>query len=136
VEARETLLLGNGYRFGCRSFFAIPFIGICAFAVLFGAAVITRRRPDTHKRLVLLSTAEAVSVAFGRWPVLWTSTAFVVYSVTDAFLAALVVYDITTRRRLHAATVWGGLFLIASQVLRTVIQRNEMWLAFTAWVKG
>ena len=40
---------------------------------------------------------------------------------TDLFLAALAAYDLRTRGRLHPATVWGGLLLIASQALRLVI---------------
>jgi len=32
----------------------------------------------------------------------------------------MLVYDLTSRGRFHPATIWGGLFLVASQALRIV----------------
>jgi hypothetical protein len=75
-----------------------------------------------------------LNAAVGRWPIIWRSTAFVAYGVTDLFLAALVIYDLVTRRRLHPATILGGSFLIGSQVLRTAIGHTDTWLALARWL--
>jgi hypothetical protein len=45
-------------------------------------------------------------------------------------LVAMVVYDLVSRGRPHAATVGGGLFLIATQVVRTTAGATAAWLAF------
>ena len=59
------------------------------------------------------------------------------YAVTDALiLLPLVAYDLIARRRLHAATLWGSVFLIGSQALRTTIGHTTTWMAFVNWVKG
>lgn len=44
--------------------------------------------------------------------------------------AALVVYDLTNRGCVHPATLWGGLFLIASQPLRLAVSDTSAWVAF------
>jgi hypothetical protein len=52
------------------------------------------------------------------------------------FLLAALVYDLVSRRRIHSAYVWGGLFLVVSQPLRLVISQTPLWLAFGDWLKG
>src|SRR5262249_46159729 len=99
-----------------------------------GAALLMRRKPEAHKRLMWIATTELLQAPIGRWPVIWRSTAFVAFGVNDLFLVALIVYDLVTRRRLHAATVCGGAFLVASQVLRTAIGHTDAWLAFARWL--
>jgi hypothetical protein len=93
-----------------------------------------RRKPEAHKRLMWIATTELLNAAVGRWPVIWRSTAFVAYGVTDVFVVALLVYDTATRRRPHPATILGGSFLIASQVLRTAIGHTDAWLSFVRWL--
>jgi hypothetical protein len=46
----------------------------------------------------------------------------------------MLVYDRTARGRCHPATVWGGLFLVASQVIRIVISETAAWQAFARWL--
>jgi hypothetical protein len=50
--------------------------------------------------------------------------------LVDLFLAALVAYDFTTRRRLHPATLWGGGFLLVSEPLRVAIGYSQPWQDF------
>jgi hypothetical protein len=116
------------------SFLVIPMGSIVVFPALVGAALITRRQPETHKRLMLIATAELLSAGVARWPVVreWGTLGF--YAMTDAFVAALLIHDIRTRRRPHPATVLGGVFFIASQPLRVAIGGTDAWLAFATWL--
>jgi hypothetical protein len=52
------------------------------------------------------------------------------FVLTDVGLVAILAYDVITRRRPHAATVWGGLFLIATQIIRTNAGATAAWIAF------
>ena len=115
-------------------FLATPLATVIVFPALVGAALIMRRQPETHKRLMWIATTELLNAPIGRFPVIWRSTAFVAYSASDVFLAALLVYDLATRRRLHPATIWGSLFLVASQALRTAIGHTNVWLVFARWL--
>ena len=58
------------------------------------------------------------------------------FGLTDLFIVVMLVYDLATRRRVHPATVWGGLVLVASQPLRLMISGTAAWTAFAAWATG
>ena len=57
---------------------------------------------------------ELVTAGVARIPGAGSMPLFFV--LTDAGLVAILLYDVITRGRPHAATVWGGLFLIAIAV--------------------
>ena len=115
-------------------FLAVPLLGMVVFATLVGAALHQRRRSAAHKRLMLLATLELVTAAVSRLPLVedWGPVGF--FGVTDLFVVAIVVYDLVTLRRVHAATLWGGLIFVVSQPLRLVIGGTPTWLAFAAWL--
>jgi hypothetical protein len=116
------------------SFLAVPFFTVIVFPTLIGAAFFWRRRTDIHKRLMLIGTMELVSAGIARWSVLATSGPLAYFGFTDLFVLAILLYDVATRGRPHPATVWGGLFLVSSQVLRIAISGTGPWLAFAAWL--
>lgn len=116
------------------SFLWVPLSSVVVFPVLVGAALIVRRNPEAHKRLMLIATAELLTVGVGRWPGVRNWGPFWTYGLTDVFLAALIIYDVMTRRRVHPATFWGGLFFVASQPLRVTIGRMDTWLVFARWL--
>jgi hypothetical protein len=113
---------------------AVALATIVVFPVLFGSALLLRRRVDYHKRLVLIATLELVIAAVARWPGVAAFGPPAFFALTDLFLVALVVYDFKSRGRIHPATLWGGLFLIASQPLRLVIGFSAPWAAFAGWI--
>lgn len=103
--------------------FSLSAIGIVAFVGLVGAAVYYRRRPDTHKRLMLSATA-LISTAgiarllpFAGLPPAGLQTFIIAMLVADLFLVALVWHDFARLGRLHPATLWGVVVTAASQVL-------------------
>ena len=84
------------------------------FPTLVLLAVLSRRRPDVHRRLMLVASisilgpaAIRISSWFGEIPN--PITPIIVFG----FLAALVFYDISTRGRPHAATILAATFAIA-----------------------
>lgn len=115
-------------------FLAVPLVGMLVFAILFGAAVLLRRRAAAHKRLIVLATLEIVTAAVSRLPLVedWGPVGF--FGVIDLFVVALIVYDRATLKRLHSATVWGGLLFVLSQPLRLIIGGSTPWLSFATWL--
>ncbi len=126
------LTLGPDFPLGML--LAIALATIVVFPVLFGSALVLRRRMDFHKRLVLLATMELVLAAVARLPVISSLGPPAFFSVTDLFVVALVVYDLYTRGRIHPATLWGGLFFVASQPLRLAIGFSAPWQSFATWL--
>jgi len=118
------------------SFLAVPLATVIVFPALTGAAIAWRRQPEMHKRLMLIGTLELVPAGIARWPGLAAGGPLAYFGLTDLFLVAMLLFDLATRGRPHPATVWGGLFLVASQVLRIVISGTGPWLAFAGWLVG
>jgi hypothetical protein len=119
------------------SFFAIPFFDMVVFAILVGSALYLRRRLEAHKRLMTLSmiTLVAAPIARIRFPFLPPGPP-TFFGVADLFIVALLIYDLTTRRKVHPATIWGGLLIVASQPLRLMIAGTPAWLGFAKWITG
>ena len=83
---------------------------------------------------MIIATLELVKAAVARWPVIAALGPVAFFGVTDLFLLALAVYDFKTRGRIHPATLWGGLFLIAWQPLRLAIGFSAPWQSFADWL--
>jgi hypothetical protein len=116
------------------AFLAVPMGSLVVFPTLVAAAVLMRRNAEAHKRLMLIATAELLTAGTGRWPIVRDLGAVGNYVATDVFIAALLMFDLATRRRPHPATIWGGLFFVVSQPLRNAIGTTEPWRAFAAWL--
>ena len=118
------------------AFLVIPMATVVVFPSLVGAALWLRRRPDFHKRLMLLATTELLTAGIGRLPMLAASGPLGFFGVANLFIVAMALYDVATLRRVHPATLWGGLFLIVSQVVRVVLTASTSWLALAGWLVG
>lgn len=119
-------------------FLAVPAFDMVLFAGLVGAAIAKRSDPQSHKRLMLIASISIISAAIARWPLdaVTSGGLPVFFALTDLFLVPLVIWDLVTRRRLHGATLWGGLLLIGSQPLRLWLSGTAAWLAFAHWAVG
>jgi hypothetical protein len=117
-------------------FLTIPLGDMLVFAILVGAAFYFRRRPDVHKRLMLLATIAILPAAVARLPVGFIERGgpFVFFGLSDLFILPCLIYDFATRGRPHRATILGGLLVIASHPLRMIIGNTHAWLAFATWL--
>lgn len=117
-------------------FLAIPLVSLVMFAAFVTAAVMFRRNPQSHKRLMVLATVQVITAAIARWPVITNYGPPAFFGVTDLFIIALAIWDFRSRGRLHPATLWGGLIAIASQPAQLVLSGTAAWLAFAKWATG
>lgn len=117
-------------------FLAIPLISMVTFGGFVAAAVLLRRDPQSHKRLMLIASVQIITAAIARWPVVSDFGPPAFFGVTDLFIVALAVWDFRSRGRLHPATLWGGLITIASQPATLALSGTAGWLAFAKWATG
>ncbi len=114
-----------------RRFLVVPLFAILLFAGFVTGAVVARREPAAHKRLMLLATIALLPPALARWIVVYLGLGPpVVLAVSTLFVVPLVLWDLSTRGRLHAATLWGGLVVVASGPLRLAIANTDVWVKF------
>lgn len=120
------------------AFAIVPLSGILFFAVVFTLAVANVRRPEIHKRLMLLAGISLLDAAAARWfltflappgpagppPVPVTiGPALVAYLL----LVVAIVHDWRTRSRPHAVYVYGGLALLMVKLLNWPISTTAAW---------
>src|SRR5882762_4820495 len=114
--------------------FAIPAIGIVAFTIVIYASWRARRRPDAHKRLILIATSSLVAAAFGRFP--WDRIGFppAAGAVTGLgiLLLILLVYEVISIRRIHRSTMWAAPVVFVTVALSVPIGMTPAWHAFAA----
>jgi hypothetical protein len=119
------------------SFLVVPLADMFVFSILVGAGFYFRRRPDVHKRLMLLATISILAAAIARLPfAIMRAGPPAFFGLTDVFVLACVLYDLVTLRRIHRATALAGLFIVASQPLRLMLGGTHAWLSFAAWLVG
>lgn len=109
--------------------------GLALFGVFVGLAVVYRRNPKAHKRLMYLATVNLLQAAVVRIPLsfLYSAGAWITFPVAYSFVLPLFIWDLTTLRRLHPVTLWGGVGLIASLPLRIWLSETSLWLALARW---
>ena len=109
-------------------FYAAGLGDMVTFAGFVGVAVAMRRRTDAHRRLMILATIALLDAGVGRWPIVTPlfeqhRTQYTIETdlLTDAFLVAAMVFDRVRHGRVHRVYVWGGVALVASQVVRILL---------------
>ncbi len=127
------------------AFAIVPLSGILFFAVVFALAIAAVRRPETHKRLMLLAGISLLDAAVARWfltflappgpvgppPVFVTiPPAFVAYLL----LVVAMVFDWRTRGRPHPVYVYGGAALIAVKLSNWPVSVTPLWHSFAGGI--
>ena len=127
-------LVPEGFPFAdSLAFMAVP-LGDLVLLAAFGAiAVWHRKRPEIHKRAMLLAGIGCmVPPAAGRLPfgdpIAPTVLAFVV------LLAACLVHDHYERGRLHPLNLWGSIAILASVPARVALAQTAAWHSFAEWM--
>ena len=100
---------------------AIPVLGDFALLLLFGvlvaAGIRLRRKPEAHKRVMLIGSIGIVAPALARWPGAGAHLPPTVVVPQLVLCTALVAYDLATIRRVHKATIWSVAgYVVASGV--------------------
>ncbi|WP_380875609.1 hypothetical protein ACFB49_05300 [Sphingomonas sp. DBB INV C78] len=113
------------------SWAAIPLFSVLGFGGLILAALWNRRIPQTHKRLMVMAMVAMMGAAFGRMP--WFAGLFGIVAMPCIYIAALALWDMATLRRIHPATLWGGLYAFAAISVPVLVWQTDAWLAFIHW---
>jgi hypothetical protein len=119
------------------AFLTVPLAAIAVFALNVAGAVWWRRNPATHKRLMFIATVAMLDPAIARMPFAFLGWHPLISSTcADLFWVALAVFDLARLRRVHRATLGGGILLCASQPLALFLGETGAWQRFAAWLAG
>lgn len=107
------------------SFLILPLGDMVLFATLFGAAIGYRRRPEVHKRLMVLATVALLFAPAAR--IAGASGPAVLLPIWLAPVAIAMAHDVWSRRRVHGAYIAGTVFLLVG-FLRVLVRDSPEWL--------
>ena len=103
---------------------------VLIFGVLVALAYFYRNNPAAHKRLILIGTVAILPPAIARSSFFslhhfWLVTVGIAY----ALIVMIAIYDLISRRRVHPATIGGGLFylLVMNSWVAHTLSNNRGW---------
>lgn len=107
---------------------------IACFTALFWLAVYWRRKPEMHRRLMLLATCMLLAPAFSRFPQPFVSRHF--YYWVDAVILLGVARDLIVTQRVHKVYYWALPILILGQqfVEHTVLAESAWWMRIASFI--
>jgi hypothetical protein len=95
------------------------FVGAVHFGVLVVVALGFRHQPEVHRRLMYCANLPVLTPAVARIPGLTDHPPILIVMPLLA-VGALVAMDLVTRRKLHPATLWGGIVALVAERLVAV----------------
>ncbi|MDB6086535.1 MAG: hypothetical protein JWN43_4416 [Gammaproteobacteria bacterium] len=124
-----------------RRFAAVTLCGWPVLAGLFTLAIVNIRRPEFHKRFMTLAMSAMMTPALARVfialfappgaagngpppPFVSVPPAL----CADIFIVVAMVHDWRTRGRPHPVYIWGGLVVLAQQVLTVPFAATATWM--------
>lgn len=107
------------------AFLLLPLGDMVVFAGFFGAAIIYRRTPEIHKRLIVLATVALVFAGVARRVPFAPPWTFLL--IWFAPLLAAMAYDWRTRRRVHPLYLMGTAILTVAYC-RVFFMESQFWL--------
>lgn len=136
--------LAKGFGDAARAFHIASTSLIALFGVFVAAAIIYVKRPEVHKRLMLLATITILPPAIarlffavvvgmspglrpGNGPPRSVESVLAPGLVADALLLVGIIYDWRTRGRPHPTYLIGGAVLLAVQLFRIPVSTTQWW---------
>jgi hypothetical protein len=113
--------------FNSTAFTIVQVMDLACFAVPFALAIYWRKKPEFHRRLVLIASCALLDAAFGRFPELP-----LVFSPAgvDALICLGVIRDLVVERRAHKVYLYALPILIVCQIvaMETFIHASPWWM--------
>lgn len=116
------------------AFMIVGLTDIFVFASFAAAGLYYRRRPEIHKRLMLLATLGGLMwPAITRMPLVAGRPALM-WGLLLSLVLATAVRDRLVYSRFHPASLGGAILILASFPIRVLAARSDTWHSFAAWL--
>jgi hypothetical protein len=107
----------------------IPLFDMVAFSIPFALAVYWRKKPEIHRRLILVATCALTAAAFGRFPEYLLPPLFF-YAGVDLLIFLGAVRDLIVMQSIHPVYRYSLPAFVAGQVVAmyTYTHHSPLWL--------
>jgi hypothetical protein len=119
------------------NFILVPFLDVTCFTITFWLAVYWRKKPEFHRRLVLIASCALTAAAFGRFPARVLSPDLF-YAGVDSLILLGVVRDLVVNRRVHKVYLYALPAFIVFQlgVMYTIATNAAWWVRISNSIVG
>jgi len=135
-----------GFGDAARAFAIVPVSAVFLFGGLVAGAMANWRRPEWHKRFMLVATGALLQPAIARYffiangstdsairqagPPPAVEFTMLPAVIADTLIALAIAYDWKARGRLHPAYLWGFGAVLAVHLSRPALSRTAVWQSF------
>lgn len=137
IQATRRDYLADPHSDAALSFLAFLLLGeLLSFACFVALALLLRRRPEIHKRLMLLGSCCLLGAPVIRIPLnfIQTLNVWAIFGIIDSIPIVFVLYDTIRNRRLHPAFLWGGIAFVLVNPTLTFFSKTAVWIHFARWL--
>ena len=106
---------------------------LLAFSLLILLGFRLRRDGPAHKRLMLFATIVILGPAVAR---LQFTSLLQVIAALDGYIIFFLLYDLWSLRKIHRATIWGSLSIVAAEGGMFLLGNSALWRQFTSWIQS
>ena len=135
---RRDVAAGGGHIAG--SSFLGTLLTPIIFTALVTAGMVYRKRPEIHKRLMLLAMISVSWAAFGRFrhyfPPFEQSLLVFQGIVPLSMILVLMLWEKLTKGRIHAVYYFVGLPLLVESLAEIYFFDSSGWQTVSAWIAG
>ena len=121
---------------GVDSFLSIPFWDMLVFGTCIALAILWRKKPEYHRRLVFIATCELMDAAIGRFDFWFNHSIF--YAGLDLLILLGTVRDLVVDGRIHKVYLYALPVLVVGQSITVYLWRANpaWWQAVTHAILG
>ena len=134
---RDYLKAASCIRMQLSSFLAFLLLGeLLSFACFVSIGLLLRRRPEIHKRLMLLGSCCLLGAPVIRIPLhfIQTLNVWAIFGIIDSIPIAFILFDTIRNRRLHPAFLWGGIAFVLVNPTLMFVSKSAVWIQFAKWL--
>jgi hypothetical protein len=124
-------------RGDAAQFMVVPFFDMVSFTGAFALAFLYRKRPEFHRRLMLIATCSLTAAAFGRFPYALMPRHWF-YAGVDALILVGIVRDLIVTERVHPVYLFGLPMLATGQTaaIFTYVKSGQVWMRLAHAILG
>lgn len=128
VSARVDIVNGENIR--PKAFLLIPLTDMMLFGIFATLGLLNYKRPDYHKRLMLLAVVSILPAAFARLlGNLGLENMLATILIMNSFVFVGIFHDFRQKRSLHRVYVLGGALLLITHFSRIFLAGTDLWLS-------
>jgi hypothetical protein len=136
-------LMSRGYAQGgepdrARALLYSAIVDMGVFAPFFGAAIALRRKPELHRRLIVVAGTSLLVAAVFRMPFLGQPrNLWLAHGIWFSPILLSMAYDYLKRRVVHPVFLAGiAALVLQSPTFRPAVQATRTWQSVSSWILG